>query len=175
MYIYFFIFVIFSIIIITLVEKHKQVTIDNLIIKIDEATKEIDILLQKKIELLTKLSKSINKTTDKKILTDISKIKNKKLNIFELEEQLYTIKKEFDNYVEENNSTPKDDNQTLITKLERNDLELKALKLYYNKESYTYNTYIKKLTYLLAKIIKKYKKKNLFDIKKEVEFEILKK
>lgn len=174
MFIYIIIFVVFSIIIITLIEKHKQVTIDNLIIKISEATKEIDILLQKKIELLTKLSKIINKTTDKKILSDISKIKNKKLNMFELEEQLYVIKNEFDNYAEENNLILDEDNQILISKLERNDLELKALKLYYNKETNIYNVYIKKITYLLTRIRKKYKKKDLFNIKKEVEFEILK-
>lgn len=174
MFTYIIIGIVFFIILIIIIENHKRLMLDNLTIKIDEATKEIEILLEKKTELLSKLSKIIGKLTDKKVLNEISRIKNKKLDMFELEKQLYDLKKELNNYTEDNNLVLKEEEQTLIKKLESNDLELKALKLYYNNEVEIYNTYIKKITYLIIKLIKKYKKIQLFTIEKEVEFEILK-
>lgn len=174
MFIYIIIGVVFFIILIAIIENHKQLTLDNFIIKINEATKDIEILLEKKIELLSKISKSINKNEEQKILSNISKIKNKKLDMFELENQLYNLKKELDNYIEDNNLTFEENIENLIKKLENTELELKSLKLYYNKEAEIYNNHIKKITYIFLKMIKKHNEKYLFSIQKEIEFEILK-
>lgn len=174
MFIYIIIGIVFFIILILIIENHKSLILDNLIIKLNEATKDIEILLEKKTEILSKLSKKFSKEEDKKILTDISKIKNRKLNMFELEGQLYYLKKELDNYIEDNKLTLDETDQNLIKKFENNELELKSLIFYYNKEAELYNNYIKKIAYTLIKIIKKHNKKELFTIKKEVEFEILK-
>lgn len=174
MFIYIIIGVVFSIILITIIENHKKLILDNLIIKTNEATKDIEILLEKKTEILSKISKSVNNNEDKKILSNISKIKNKKLDMFELEKELYSLKKEFDNYIEDNSLTFDETVENLTKKLDNTELELKSLKLYYNKEAKIYNNYIKKITYIFLKTIKKHNPKDLFDIQKEIEFEILK-
>jgi NADPH-dependent 7-cyano-7-deazaguanine reductase QueF-like protein len=53
-------------------------------------------------------------------------------------------------------------------------IEIKSLKLYYNKYAKKYNELISKFKYILLKIIRKEQKMELFEIPKEIEFEILK-
>ena len=78
--------IIFIILLIIILEKDKALYFDVINVKIEEATKDITILLEKKLELLTKISKSLNDDSDeaKNVITNISKIKNKKLTIIEL-------------------------------------------------------------------------------------------
>ena len=86
--------IIFIILLIIILEKDKALYFDVINVKIEEATKDITILLEKKLELLTKISKSLNDDSDeaKNVITNISKIKNKKLTIIELEKELYKLK-----------------------------------------------------------------------------------
>ena len=97
--------IIFIILLIIILEKDKALYFDVINVKIEEATKDITILLEKKLELLTKISKSLNDDSDeaKNVITNISKIKNKKLTIIELEKELYNTKLLLDKYIENNN------------------------------------------------------------------------
>ena len=76
---YIIIGIIFIILLIIILEKDKALYFDVINVKIEEATKDITILLEKKLELLTKISKSLNEDSDeaKNVITNISKIKNK--------------------------------------------------------------------------------------------------
>lgn len=174
MFIYIIIASVFLIILFILIEREKCIQIDNLNIKIKEALLEIKILLEKKMDLLSKLSKKTNELCNTKAPNEISKIKNKKLEIFELEEKLYKLKAELIETIEDNNLEFKDEDKNLIKLLNNNDLEIKALKLYYNKEAYEYNSTITKFKYFITRLFKKCKKLETFVIKKEIEFEILK-
>ena len=81
--------IVFIIFIIALSYYDQANTIDNIKIKIEEATKNISIAQEKEIEILTKIAKDIQKNHNKKALPTLSKIKNKSLNIFELDEELW--------------------------------------------------------------------------------------
>ena len=98
---YIIIGIIFIILLIIILEKDKALYFDVINVKIEEATKDITILLEKKLELLTKISKSLNEDSDeaKNVITNISKIKNKKLTIIELEKELYNTKLLLDKYI----------------------------------------------------------------------------
>lgn len=169
--------IIFIILLIIILEKDKALYFDVINVKIEEATKDITILLEKKLELLTKISKSLNDDSDeaKNVITNISKIKNKKLTIIELEKELYNTKLLLDKYIENNNIKIEEaETQNMINLLNNNEIEIKALKLFYNKEVETFNNDIKKFKNLFIKAIKKYTKLEVFSFQKEVEFEILK-
>lgn len=162
--------IVFIIFIIALSYYDQANTIDNIKIKIEEATKNISIAQEKEIEILTKIAKDIQKNHNKKALPTLSKIKNKSLNIFELDEELWKTNQTLKEFVEDNNISTYDGMNELHTTL----IEIKSLKLFFNQYSEKYNKLISKFKYILLKIIKKERKMELFQIQKEVEFEILK-
>ena len=164
------ILIVFIIFIIALLYYDQANTIDNIKIKIEEVTKHISIAQEKEIEILTKISKDIQKNHNKKAIPTLSKIKNKSLNIFQLDEELWHINQTLKEFVEDNNISTYYGMNELHTTL----IEIKSLKIFFNQYSEKYNKLISKVKYILIKIIKKERKMELFQIQKEVEFEILK-
>ena len=143
-------------------------------IKIDEAMKNIEILQEKEIELLTKVSKKINEKSDEKILKNLPKTKNKELNTFELQKELALFNKEINDIIIEGSIKLSDEEKSLISLLRNNSIELEAIEQYYNEEAEKYNKTIKKIKYLFVRIIKRLRKKEIFNFEKTVDFEILK-
>ena len=163
--------IVFIIFLISLTYYSQINTIDNIKIKLEEATKNISIIQEKEISILTKISKDFQKQYNKKPLSNLSKIKNKSLNLLELEAELNLLNQTLKEFIEDNNITNYDNMNDLHSTL----IELKSLKLFYNQYAEKYNTLISSFKYLLIKIIKKERKKDKFEISKEIEFEILKK
>ena len=62
----------------------------------------------------------------------------------------------------------------MMKDLYNTNIEIKALLKFYNKNVELYNKIISKFSRLLLRIIKRYSKKETFEIEDEVEFEILK-
>ena len=166
------IFIIYLLIILFL---KQSTTINDLKIRCDEATETIEILQEKQISAITKLSKPIQKQSDEKVLISLPKIKNKNLSIFELELEIVNLTSEINKIVDEENFDFNEEEKELFKLLNNNLLELKSLTKYFNEIAVTYNKKVKSIKYLMVKIIKKYNQFEFFDLTEEVEFEILKK
>lgn len=163
--------IIFFIFLIGLMYYNQANNIDNIKIKLEEVKKNIKIAQEEEIEILTKISKDFYKLYNKKPLSNLSKIKNKALDIFELENELDSLNKTLNEFIEDNSI----DNYESKNELHSILIELKSLKQFYNKYTKKYNDSIGSFKYVLLRLIQKYKKFPMFTIKKEVEFEILKK
>ena len=167
--------ILFIIGIIVLVTFNKTNRIKSYDIKLKEAIKNIELLQEKELALFTKLSKKINPRLDEKIFTSVPKIKNKELDMFEKQEEFYTLHKEAKNLLTEGSVEFESAEKGLFEKLKTNSIELFAVEKYYNEQADNYNTYIKKFHNLIIRLIKRLKKVNTFKFKKVVEFEILEK
>ncbi len=144
-------------------------------IKLKEAKKAIKELQKSEINILTKLSKKLKTNKDEKILENIPKINNDQLTIYEVDYILYDLNKEIKEFFEYNKVELDEEITECIKNYKKDRAEIKALKDYYNSNCTLYNEYIRSFKRLLIKIVKKLKKATPFIIKKEVEFEILKK
>lgn len=142
-------------------------------IKTNEAINSINIYQDKHIVLLSKISKLINKDSKEKILKNLSKVKNKKLNMFELQDEIHKLNNELKDYLDDSNFKF-NENAFLKKELDNNYVEINALINYYNNLVINYNATIKKINFLIIKLIKKLHILETFEIKKDVEFEILK-
>ncbi|MGN1000437.1 MAG: hypothetical protein ACI4OG_00685 [Bacilli bacterium] len=174
LYVYLAIGFVFFIIILIVCIHNQIMNIEKIQININEAENNINILLEKKLNLLGNISKTINTESKEKILTELPKIKNKKTEIFELINESNKLNKELDNFIEDNNYVLSDDEDNLMKDLYNTNLEINAIIDYYNLNSDLYNKTIKKPTYLFTRIIKRFDKKEKIIVEKEVEFEILK-
>lgn len=153
---------------------NKLVIIKNLNVKMDEAKKDIDILQEKELNILTKISKKMNSRLNEKILINLPKIKNKNLNIFELQKELHELNNEINNIILEGSIELIDEEKSLVRHLKNTSLKLEAVEQYYNSNANMYNSYIKKIKYLFIRIIKRLKKVDIFYFEKSIDFEILK-
>lgn len=174
LYIYLTIGFVFFIIIIAICIHNQIMNIEKIQIKINEAENNINILLEKKLNLLSNISKTINAKNKEKVLVELPKIKNKKLEIFDLINESSKLNKELNNFIEDNNYILSDEEDSLMKDLYNTNLEINAIIDYYNLNSDLYNKTIKKPTYLFIRIIKRFVKKEKILVEKEVEFEILK-
>ena len=161
--------------IIILIIKSQIMNIDGYNIRIEESSKSIEMLQKEEINLLTKISKKVKEQTEESVFKDLPKMKNKSLDMFELDKKLFDLNKELNDTFEYNKINFEKEDMDLLNKYRDNKIELGALKQYYNDSIESYNKYIKSIKRLFIKILKKLKQKDTFDIEKEVEFEILKK
>lgn len=151
-------------------EAFKYNKFEELIIRMNEAEANIDSVLSKRFDLLNKsinIIKSETKT-DKEVLGDIVKIRSRKLNNFDLDEQLTKAYQEFTSYTNNYDSLKQNE---AFTKIEINLIESEssiiALKEYYNDVTTKYNTLIHKFPSSIIAKIKKYKEKKLFPKQEE--------
>lgn len=149
-------------------------------IRISEAENNIDILLQKKLILLERTIKIIEETDEKykeeQVLLDIIKIKNKKLNNFELNKELdkalieYRGLLDLDSRLSEIESIGQINYD--LTNIEN---DLIAAKKYYNDTIVSYNKLVRCCPSNLVGKLFHYKSKDFYSDEKQEVFEILKK
>lgn len=150
------------------------------IIKIEEAENNIDILLEKKIELFSRsvpiILNANSKYKKEDILVSVNKIKNMKLNNFEYNDELKKIEGEFCEILDLDKDLMQ--NESIISiKNELTDIEndLMAAIKFYNENVSLYNCLIKYFPSNVIGFIFKYKSKLFYSEEKEEAFEILKK
>lgn len=124
----------------------------NYIVKINEAENNIDAILRKRYDLLNKAVGVINdflKIKDNKISPLISKLKAKKISNFELDRELYNGINEF--YLYRNNRELKETEGfiKIDASLMESEIEIMALRKYYNDIITEYNKLAKSFPALI--------------------------
>lgn len=173
-YVYIILGIVFISAVILIILKNQVLNIESITIKIKEAKENINILLEKKIKILSDVSKVINDKEEDKILLNINKIKNKNLDDFQLYKELNKENKELNDFIEGFEYVLPDSEHEMIKDLYNTNIEIKALLKFHNQNVELYNKTISKFTNLLIRMIKRYSKNELFEIEDEIEFEILK-
>lgn len=151
-----------------------------LVIRMEEAIKNIEYFLEKKEENLEKaipLIKESNKRKygKKEILENLIKNKNIKQNLYEKDKNLSNDLKEFKLLLEEDEKLLKNKeiSEIYFESIETEN-DLNASKKYFNKIVTKCDNEFKKFPKNILKNILKYKKEEKFTIKKEQTLEILK-
>ena len=145
-----------------------------LYIKLKEADNNLDILLQKKEELLLKIIPFLEELDRKEDLPDLIKLKSKKLDHYELYKELEKSYKELVDIMETYES--KLNNKELsnyIDKLNDNENDLRAALRYYNDSATEINHLIHHFPSNILKVINRYENIELYNFKKQERFELL--
>lgn len=146
-------------------------------IKISEAENNIDILLEKKIDYISRFIPLIkeNSKEDCKLLEKINLLKNKSYNNFELNKELSDYNKELREILDTNEKLLKLDNiNNLYQEYLDNEEDLEASKEYYNDNVSEYNKLVHLFPSNIVGILFKFKHKDFYIDEKEEIFEILK-
>ena len=138
----------------------------ELLVKTNEVEANIDTTLRKRFDLLNKSINIIkaNTSTENEVLELIIKLRSRKLSNFELDRQLYDAINEFNFYKEtypilmEQESFSKINNSLI-----ESEIEITALRQYYNDKITEYNKLVKKFPSNLIAKISKYKEKTYYD------------
>lgn len=165
---------------ITLIILSNKQSYQILIIRMEEAIKNIEYFLEKKEENLEKAIPLIKESNKRKygkkdILENLIKNKNIKRNLYEKDNSLRNDLKEFTSLLEDDEKLIKikDINEVYFDSIEiENDLN--ASKKYYNKIVNKIENEFKKFPKNILKNILGYKKYEKFNVKKEETLEILK-
>lgn len=162
--------------IITLILKLKSDKINTCEIKIEEAEKEIEELLEKKLSLLSELHGLFSeRDTDVEFnfLCDLDDVDDDE---FKLNSILNKAYKELKNFLEDKRSfIPDDELKAKLDELYKVDIECTATKNYYNDKAILLNRKIKKFPNNIIAKVKRIYAKDLYNDPIEEEFEILKK
>ncbi len=147
----------------------------SIVIKINEANENINVLLREKYNLLLLLKEVMNDKGKTEVFESIENIKVNELNSFELNIEL----SKFDKDVIELRDFNKDVefNEEDINKfddLESIDIDCLASEKYYNDNASLYNKLLDSFPSNIVAKIKRYKEKELYSNQKEEMFEILK-
>jgi len=137
----------------------------DFIIRINEAENNIDSILRKRFDLLSKASSIINTLIDKEdALESISKLRSQKLTNFELDRKLCEAINELNIY--RNNIEDLGTNEAFIKieiGLNESEIEITAFRKYYNDIITDYNKAIKTFPSLIVAKTCKYKERTYFD------------
>lgn len=144
-------------------------------IKLNEAENNMDIILEKKLELFNRL---INHMKKKKIdvdYPDISKYKEEKLEHHALHNALFDVYTELIQLVDDNEEKLNDEKSiSLLDQLSDNEDDLIATVKYYNDNATDYNFYLHHFPTSIGKLFLHLKQLELFRNEKRETFEILK-
>lgn len=147
---------------------------DFLYIKVKEADNNLDILLQKKEEILLKIIPILEETGSKDI-PEVIKLKSKKIGHHDLYKELISmtndILKIIDDYEDKINFKKLD---SLIDMLNENENDLRAALKYYNDNGEEINYLAHKFPSNLVKMFVHYQDIENYKIEKREHFEILK-
>ena len=177
-------YVVFGIVILILVFLIIEVNFYNQFqmarIRISEAENNIDNLLQKKFQLLERVVKIIEdadaRYQEEDLSTKLVKLKNKKINNFELNNELEKILAQYrglldlDSKISEINGIV-----NLNFEIIDVDNELMAAKKYYNEHIVSYNKLVRSIPSNIVAKIYHYHNKDFYSDEKVEIFEILKK
>ena len=149
-------------------------------IRISEAENNIEILLQKKFCLLERTIKIIEDSNKKyqedQVLASLIKLKNKKLNNFELNKELEQVMAEYKGLIDLDPKLNEIESLNHISfELIEIENDLNAAKNYYNDTIVAYNKLVKCLPSNFVAILFHYKRKDFYIDEKVEVFEILKK
>lgn len=147
-------------------------------IKIDEAENNIELLLDKKLALFTRIVSVLEKTAKKSDFAffDINQLKSKKLNHFEMRDALSQKHRELNEILDQDPKLNDNESlQKLLDDLTDIETDLDAAIRYYNDNVVLYNKLIRCFPSNLLGIILRYKRKEFYQEEKEEIFEILKK
>ena len=136
------------------------------IIRINEAEANIDAVLRKRFDLLNKSIEVIKSVTkiEANVLSQVEKLKSKKLSNFELDRKLYDGIKEFNKYKEEYPKLKSNESFVKIdVDLNESEAEITAFRKYYNDIITDYNKMVKTFPTNIIAIIFKFKPKFYFD------------
>ncbi len=141
------------------------------IIKINEASANIESSLRKKFDLLNKSINVIkNNTDEKKILENIKKSRSKRLDMFEFDNELSIGLQELNGYIEKYPDLKNNEQYMNINfGLAETESELNAFKKYYKDIVLEYNRMLKKFPTNLVGLLSGQKKKQTFEKKKTTE------
>lgn len=148
-------------------------------IRIEEAENSIDILLQKKFQLLERTVKIITEANQKYIeegvLENLVKIKNKKISNFDLNQELEKALAEYRGLIDLDHTLREMNTLNRINlDLVEVDNDLTAAKKYYNEHIVAYNKLIRCLPSNLVARILHYHTKEFYSEEKVEVLEILK-
>ncbi len=140
-------------------------------LKIEEANNNIELILEKKIEILLKIAKIIDKDMEK----ELEEIKKKEISkhqcYIELSSLGNKLLKEAD--AEEYESNKKLNN--LIGRFDDNECDLKGSLKYYNDNAVEINNYIHKFPSNIVSLFSHFKELDIYKIEKRESFAILSK
>ncbi len=138
----------------------------ELLIKSNEAEANIDTSLRKRFDLLNKSIGIIkaNTQTENEVLELIVKLRSRKISNFELDRQLYDAINEFNTYKENYPALAESDSFIKIDEaLNESEVEIEALRKYYNDNITAYNKLVKTFPSNIVAILSKFKEKNYYD------------
>lgn len=140
-------------------------------LKVEEADNNIELILEKKIEILLKIAKIIDKDMEKELEEFKKKEKSKHQCYIELSSLGNKLLKEAD--AEEYESNKKLNN--LIGRFDDNECDLKGSLKYYNDNAVEINNYIHKFPSNIVSLFSHFKELDIYKIEKRESFAILSK
>ena len=140
-------------------------------LKIEEANNNIELILEKKIEILLKIAKIIDKDMEKELEEFKKKEISKHQCYVELSSLGNKLLKEAD--AEEYESNKKLNN--LIGRFDDNECDLKGSLKYYNDNAVELNNYIHKFPSNIVSLFSHFKELDIYKIEKRESFAILSK
>ncbi len=144
-----------------------------LYIKVNEAENNLDILLQKKQEILIKIAENLEKKKIKDV-PEVGKLKSKKLDHRSLYTTLESTMNTMTKLIEDFEDKIMDQAlQKLLTLLNDNENDLRAALKYYNDHATDINYYAHKFPANFVKKISHYQDVELYKIEKREKYAIL--
>ncbi|GEM_PF-5622453 len=140
-------------------------------LKVEEANNNIELILEKKIEILLKIAKIIDKDMEKELEEFKKKEISKHQCYIELSSLGNKLLKEAD--AEEYESNKKISN--LIERFDDNECDLKGVLKYYNDNAVEINNYIHKFPSNIVSLFSHFKELDIYKIEKRESFAILSK
>ncbi len=140
-------------------------------LKVEEANNNIELILEKKIEILLKIAKIIDKDMEKELEEFKKKEISKHQCYIELSSLGNKLLKEAD--AEEYESNKKLNN--LIGRFDDNECDLKGSLKYYNDNAVEINNYIHKFPSNIVSLFSHFKELDIYKIEKRESFAILSK
>lgn len=140
-------------------------------LKVEEADNNIELILEKKIEILLKITKIIDKDMEKELEEFKKKEISKHQCYIELSSLGNKLLKEAD--AEEYESNKKLNN--LIGRFDDNECDLKGSLKYYNDNAVEINNYIHKFPSNIVSLFSHFKELDIYKIEKRESFAILSK
>ncbi len=146
------------------------------IIKIDEAENNIDILLQKKLDLINRSRPIIKKQLKlEEFLEELNHFSDRNLNHFETNNELRKSYNDLFKILDENEKLYKNDSLvSIIEEINDNEIELVAAIKFYNDSVVIFNQLIVAFPSNIIRLFFGYKKKQFYSNEKREIFEILK-
>ena len=140
-------------------------------LKVEEANNNIELILEKKIEILLKIAKIIDKDMEKELEEFKKKEISKHQCYIELSSLGNKLLKEAD--AEEYESNKKISN--LSERFDDNECDLKGVLKYYNDNAVEINNYIHKFPSNIVSLFSHFKELDIYKIEKRESFAILSK